>query len=150
MPQIMACLFRYDSLRVSRAATCAGLLPLRHHPAFIGASLAFVCAFYAVVILEHLAVLRTLVADGGAKRTEFLRVLRVHHHETACIRADAGAFRQHADALLSCLYIRLVQAHPNAFPACLCAAVAGINALLIFVRSVSHNAHSCSPPFILP
>jgi hypothetical protein len=102
-----------------------------------------------VVILEHLAILRALVADRCTQCAKLLRVLRVHRHKPARIRADAGTFHQRIDALLSRLYIRLVQAHTGAFMACLRAAGAGIDTFLILVCGVCHNTHSCSPPFFL-
>ena len=40
-----------------------------HHPTFIRAGLTLVCALHAMIILEHLTILRALVADRGTKLT---------------------------------------------------------------------------------
>lgn len=55
---------------------------LGHGFALCGAGLAFICAFYAVVILKHGALCGAFFTDGRTKLTQVLGILSVKGHKT--------------------------------------------------------------------
>lgn len=119
-----------------------------HFSALIRTVSADLGTLFAMIVLEHIALLSAFITNLGAKAAMIFCKLSTHGHHGYRHLAHHGTFNQHAYAILSRIQVRLIKACIKAFAASLGTLGTGIDTSLHSVCFFVTTPINLSPLFI--